>query len=199
MEIWAPIPSTSSIGVFAILLSTGWLRERHINVFASYLAFKARGHVDRLWIRGLHLSVLLKALPEKPKWAEGAGKGLVPFERMFTEGGYKNLLFPANINDSHWILFSVDIEERVFCFGPSVTPSGHAYTPTYYLPMWSRGTRYVVVVGAQTCKLCGIVCVLGCQGYLKARARARAMQGSWTRAGPSQLECKKTRAPVGSV
>ena len=139
MEIWAPVPSTSSIGVFAILLSTGWLRERHIDAFASYLAFKARGHVDGLWIGGLHLSVLLKAFPEKPKWAEGVGKGLAPFEKMFTEGGYKNLLFPANINDSHWILFSVDIEERVFCFGMSVTPSGHAYTPTYHLSTWSRG------------------------------------------------------------
>jgi len=120
MMIWAPVPSHSSIGIFADLLSsTSWLSESHIDVFASYLTFRIGGSASGLWIGGVHLAVLLKALPPKPDWKADNVKVLAHYENIFTTGDFTRLIFPANVNGNHWILFSVDVEKREFCFGSS--------------------------------------------------------------------------------
>ena len=120
MTISAPIQSNASIGIFADLLSTtSWLSESHIDVFASYLTFRIGGPASGLWVGGVHLSVLLKALPPKPDWETDAAKALDHFEDIFARGGFTQLIFPANVNGNHWILFSVDVAGRAFCFGSS--------------------------------------------------------------------------------
>ena len=108
-------------------------------VFASYLAFRTRELMGEMWIGGLYLSVLLKALPEKPDWKGGDGKGLLQFAEEFTTKGYKHLIFPANVNRNHWIVFKVDVEERAFCIGTLLYLAQCTYTTAYCLPTSPRG------------------------------------------------------------
>jgi len=124
MKNWAAPPFLSYIGGFAELLSKEWISETHLDTFACYLTHRAKGNKGKWWIGGAYLAVLLKALPLNPAWDDGSSKGLAEFEATLTQGGYKHLLFPANLGGDHWIAVSVDIDKREFSFGMSSHPSG---------------------------------------------------------------------------
>jgi hypothetical protein len=117
MTISAIPESSTSVVLLSHLLSDKWLRERHLDIFAVYLTSRTRGHAAEWWFGAVYLSVLIKGF-EVPKGTAGRSKGsLGDFEEMITAGGYKFLMFPANLSRKHWILFHVDVERKEFRFG----------------------------------------------------------------------------------
>ena len=39
------------------------------------------------------------------------------FAKQLRDGGYKKLLIPANLGETHWILFQVDFEANTLMWG----------------------------------------------------------------------------------
>jgi hypothetical protein len=106
------------IGLLAELLSSDWLKERHLNIFALYLRSRGGEYAGKVWFGDTHLATLISALPAASKIpAAKLGVDLIQYGSWITLGGYGRLLFPANINDNHWIVFSVDVEGKTFCLG----------------------------------------------------------------------------------
>jgi len=138
MTIWAINESTSPIGILAELLSHKWLREWHLGTFASYLASRIKEHVGKWWIGGADFPTFISGLPETPRRTAGGSMGLEGFQDIFAAGGYEHLLFPANVNKNHWIVFCVDIKRREFCFGVYFHSTRCEYTCTYHLLIQSR-------------------------------------------------------------
>jgi len=132
MTIWAINESTTPLGLIAEFLSYKWLREQHLEVFASYLAFRTKGSVGTWWIGGLAFPTLISALPPVPRQtAGGGGGGLRDFQKVFTTGGYKHLLFPANINVNHWIASMWTLKDGSSALVRALTPLGvSTYGPT---------------------------------------------------------------------
>jgi hypothetical protein len=102
MTIWAINKSTSSIGLLAELLSTKWLQERHINTYRAYLASCAEAHVAEWWIGEVYFSSLIAGLPEElpPGPIVSSSSSLADYQMQITTGGYKHLLFPANVDNN---------------------------------------------------------------------------------------------------
>ncbi|KAF9641889.1 hypothetical protein BDM02DRAFT_3194339, partial [Thelephora ganbajun] len=46
------------------------------------------------------------------------------YQDTITAHGYKRLLFPANLNSNHWIVFEVDLTKNQFCYGDSLGDRG---------------------------------------------------------------------------
>lgn len=52
-----------------------------------------------------------------------ADQDLNSYQEKITVHGYKYLFFPANLNNNHWIVFSVDLIKNQFCYGALCSPS----------------------------------------------------------------------------
>lgn len=122
MRIWVltGVDSSSVVGVLAELLSTKWLRERHLDTLASYLNF--RGSRDgkgarECWVGDVYFSICLKQVYRATKTSVSNHWDLTKYQDTISTHGYKRLFFPANIDGSHWIVFSVDLIKNEFCYG----------------------------------------------------------------------------------
>jgi len=123
MIVW-PLsePSMMSVGLLSELLSSKWLRERHFELFASYLASRNQPNVGKWWIGDANLAAFMLASFSKRNAAKKnavkpRGTLLDGYRDTIIKGGYERLIFPANINGNHWIVFSVEVAQRKFCFG----------------------------------------------------------------------------------
>lgn len=139
MRIWAltGAESSSFVGVLAKLLSTNWLRERHLDTFSSYLNFCAREDGKgraAWWVGDVYLSTCLKRVYREVQTSIHADWDLNKYRDEITTHGYKRLLFPANLDNNHWITFGVDLERKEFRYGaPSYFT---ALRCTYSLPLY---------------------------------------------------------------
>ena len=116
MALWCEDDDTSLVGIISeLLIPTAWLRERHLNAYATYLNFC--GREDGWWIGRVGFSNELKKLAKPSRMSPGQ-KGLLHRCREdITSGQYDHIVFPANINDNHWIVFEVDVKQRWFRYG----------------------------------------------------------------------------------
>lgn len=122
MKIWAlaGANSFSAVGVLARLLSTEWVAERHLDTLASYLNFcasRGRKGGEECLVGDVQLSICLKRVYRATKKSISDDWDLKKYQNTITENGYKRLLFPANLNGKHWIVFSVDLVKNEFCYG----------------------------------------------------------------------------------
>ena len=117
--VW-PLPEPiTHIGLLAELLSTRWLRERHLDLWGLYLTHRAGEDANTYYIGGVHIAEFLKGLPKAKKegkvWAE-SGSVFDTLARVIREG-YTTILLPAHINGNHWVLFRIDLEKKTFAYG----------------------------------------------------------------------------------
>ena len=122
MKIWAlhGADSSSVVGVLAGLLSTEWVRERHLDTLASSLNFcaaKDRNGAEECWVGDVYLSVCLKRVYRAAKRSINEDWDLKKYRDTITTNGYKRLFFPANLNGNHWIVFGVDLVKKEYCYG----------------------------------------------------------------------------------
>jgi hypothetical protein len=123
-RIWAltGADSSSVVGVLSRLLSTEWVRERHLDTLASYLNFRARRDkkgAEECWVGDVYLSICLKEVYRVTKQSINDNWDLNKYREAVTGHGYKRLLFPTNLNNNHWIVFGVDLVKNDFCYGAS--------------------------------------------------------------------------------
>jgi hypothetical protein len=140
--VWATPEDGTLVGILGELLSAdGWLRERQLDVAASYLNFCSRGHERKWWVGNPWLATLLKQLPPKPATLLSSGhpSDLFVYQDRIKEGGYRRFLFPANLNNNHWIAFSVDLDTKEFRYGVSLTALVMDIHVTYHWLMCNRG------------------------------------------------------------
>jgi len=147
MRVWAlaGADSSSFVGVLARLLSTGWLGERHLDTLASYLNFRAsrdRKGTGECWVGDVYLSIRLKEVYRAAKKSISDDWDLKKYRDTITTNGYKRLLFPANLNDNHWIVFSVDLIKHEFRYGAPPHFSEHGCTHTHPPPLCVPGDSF---------------------------------------------------------
>ena len=114
-KLWMLSEADTLIGLLAELLSTGWLRERHLDLFSIYLTDRA-GEGECEWLAGgVYVTELLKRInPAEPLLGHGT---LAGFAKEVIEGKYKKVLLPANINGNHWIIFFINLDKRTLAYG----------------------------------------------------------------------------------
>lgn len=124
---WSMVVPTSpginySIVFMSTFLSTDWLAARHFDVFTSYYSEHIRGHVDRWWVGGPYLATLIKGLANIPNRLPRPDGDLECLRKTIIDGQYKRLMFPANLNNNHWIAVHVDVVGKEFCYGNPLPP-----------------------------------------------------------------------------
>jgi hypothetical protein len=153
-KLWIlPEAASSPVGLLTELLSTQWLRERHIDAFTACL----RSHVTvcggEWWIGWVHDSIEVRSIKVKgtPKRSAGGPSDLIKrYRSILCKGGYKHLLLPMNVNGNHWILFYIDVGRREYMYGGS-SPSGRGrYMHSLYVDA-IQGTQCLV---GQSQRLC---------------------------------------------
>ena len=110
------------LGFMSVFLSTGWLAERHFDVFASYLSERIKGYADGWWVGGPYLALLVKGIAKLPDRLPKPDGDLEHLGKMIVDGKYEQLIFPANLNGNHWITVHIDVARKEFCFGTPVSP-----------------------------------------------------------------------------
>jgi hypothetical protein len=120
-RIWilCPIEDWMLVGFLAVLLSTEWLAERHLNAYAAYLNPHARAANNGIWVTDVYLSIVFKAVHKKGVKAVRESFNLAKFHREIVEGGYKTLFILANLDSIHWIVFRVDLQRKEIGYGTS--------------------------------------------------------------------------------
>ena len=117
------VESDTLIGLLAELLSTCWLRERHLDLFGIYLTYCAGEGPNEWLIGGVFIAQLVKLItPGVPLQQHGT---LADFGNQLIGGKYSKVLLPANINDNHWILIQIDIGRRTIVYGALFYSYGH--------------------------------------------------------------------------
>jgi len=129
-RIWALAGANSSsfVGVLARLLSNEWLGERHLDTLTSYLNFRvSRNKKDagEYWVGDVYLSFCMKNIFGATKNAISTNHDLDKYREKITVHGRKHPLFPANLDNNHWIVFSVDLIKNQFCYGAHYFFSEH--------------------------------------------------------------------------
>lgn len=157
MSIWAlaGVDSSSPVGVLAELLSANWLRERHLDTLASYLNCRAGKDKDGAatsWVGDVYLSTCVKRMYRATKTGFGANQDLIKYRDIITAHDYKRLF--ANLDNNHWIVFSVDFVKNQFCYGaPSLfLGKGICDSPPPHSVI--QEIRSVVEAKTQTCNIC---------------------------------------------
>ena len=115
------INEVSPIGLLSDLLSTRWIRERHLDIFTRYLTSRAAGSESepKIWFGGAAVAAALTYAPEDPRTPVDTPVGLrTTLEAVFT-GGYDRLLLPGHVDGNHWITLSVDMRNRRVSIGMS--------------------------------------------------------------------------------
>ena len=127
--IWPLLEPTTLIGLVAELLSTRWLRERHLDLWGLYLTCCAGEGVRDFYIGGVYIAQVLKQLPAgKEKGMSWAEQGTV-FDTLaiVVKEGFRTILLPANLNQNHWVLFRIDLDKKTFCYGKEYQLSRHSH------------------------------------------------------------------------
>jgi len=116
MTVWAltGASSASYVGILTKFLSTKWLRERQLDTLMSYLNIRAGEDGVGCWIADVYLSLRLKIV-DRAKM--GDDSDLNGYRDKIAASLCKHLLLPANLNNNHWIAFSVDLERNEFRYG----------------------------------------------------------------------------------
>jgi len=110
VSVLAGAASSSFVGVLARLLSADWLGESHLDTLVSYLNLRSeRVGVGNFWASDCYLSMCLKRIYRTARKTIRANRDLIKYQDKITVHGYKYLLFPANLNGNHWIVFGVDL------------------------------------------------------------------------------------------
>ena len=109
--------SHSLIGILSLLLSSGWLAERHLDAYAAFVNKSAQEGAGDVWAAGIYLSALLKSNAAKPISDFKALTSLQSFYEEVINAGSNRLFIPANLNNSHWILFQVDLKKKTIVWG----------------------------------------------------------------------------------
>ena len=133
--VWAVSDPSTSIAILAELLSTGWIRERHLELFASYLIHRMGERATEVWISTAYTAELLKGLPDN---VEGPYTGgLAEIQKSLGENSYKHLYLPAHVDGNHWVVFSVDVKKQTICHGKLIRllVNVHALTTHYWDPL----------------------------------------------------------------
>ena len=110
------------IGFMSVFLSTGWLAERHFDVFASYLSERIKGYADGWWVGGPYLALLVKGIAKLLDRLPKPDGDLEHLRKTIVDGKYEQLIFPANLNGNHWIAVHVDVAQKEFRFGTPISP-----------------------------------------------------------------------------
>jgi len=111
-------PSTLT-GLLAELLSTAWLWERHLKLFAAYLTHRLGAGGTEVWVGGAKLAEMIRTQPNPPTPSEDGSGMAQDFLRQLVTAGRKRILFPGHVNRNHWILIEVDVQGRVVRSGTS--------------------------------------------------------------------------------
>jgi hypothetical protein len=123
-KIWvlAGADCSSFVGVISRLLSTDWLGGRNIDTLAAYLNFCAgndRGGAGECWVGDTYFSTCLRRVFRATKTAIRTNWDLNTYRDAITARGCRHLFFPANLGNTHWIAFGVDLKKKEYCFGES--------------------------------------------------------------------------------
>ena len=113
------IHEASPIGLLSDLLSTRWIRERHLDIFARYLTSRAAVSGARIWFGGAVTAAELTWAPEDPKKPVESPVGLRRILVAVSKGGFDRLLLPGHVDGNHWITLSVDLWNRRVSVGTS--------------------------------------------------------------------------------
>lgn len=142
MKVWAlPYAASSPVGVLGELLSTSWVKERQLDTIASYLNFRASkstGNAGECWAGDAQLSAYVTEVYTMGKAALSTHSGLMKYRDFITAKSYKYLVFPANLNNKHWVVFGVDLVKKQFCYGMSSSLSKRENMLAYYHTLLSR-------------------------------------------------------------
>ena len=114
-KLWMLTESDTLIGLLAELLSTEWLRERHLDLFSIYLTSRVGEGADEWFVGGIYVTEMLKRI--NPKTALPEIGALAELSKQLIQGKYKKVLLPANINDNHWILVLINLDKRTIVYG----------------------------------------------------------------------------------
>jgi len=117
---WSGVLVICALGVLAKLLSTDWLRERHLDTLSLYLNFRVsedgKGRTG-CWVGDVYLSTCLKKVYRVTRTTIHTDWDLNRYRDEITTCGFKRLFFPANLNNNHWATFGVNLEKKEFCYG----------------------------------------------------------------------------------
>ena len=117
--VWPLVKSGTLVGLITELLSTRWIRERHLDLWGLCLANHAGDDAVECYVGGVYLAQQMKELPNakaqgKP-WAQQGE--LFDTLAMIIKEGYQRVLLPANVNGNHWVLFRIDFAKKSFSYG----------------------------------------------------------------------------------
>lgn len=104
----------SPIGILATLLSNQWLSERHLDIIGRCLNAPPDIVVEA------SLATTVKALEGKSSEDITAVPELERLRKEVDEGRCNRIFFPTNINNTHWIVFCVNIKTRTIAYGVSI-------------------------------------------------------------------------------
>lgn len=99
----------------AIILSSGWYNDEHIDLFMAQAAEEVRCNpalARTTIIAGLGLAAVI-ASPVQQKQS----KLLRRYTTCFKTGGCEHLLFPAHVNNNHWVAIEVNFRKREIAYG----------------------------------------------------------------------------------
>jgi len=113
------INEVSPIGLLSDLLSTRWIRERHLDIFARYLTSRAAGSELKIWFGGAAIAAALTWAPGDPTTPVENPVGLRTTLEAVLNGGYDRLLLPGHVDGNHWITLSVDMRNKRVSIGMS--------------------------------------------------------------------------------
>ena len=124
MMAWAlPGSDGASLpGFLARFLSLSWLAERNIdlmgvrcNAIAAADPARSNNHVAIVYL-GLQLQGIGKWNDEKIQ----SNKDLHGWKALAAEKELRYIHIPVNLDNSHWVIFCVDLDKKTFCWGQSL-------------------------------------------------------------------------------
>lgn len=109
----------------AILLSSAWLSDDHINMMMECLSEQVSADADlcsEVIIAPLWFSHALEKAAQNGSYSKKAVPLLALYEARVKEG-IKRIYYPVNVNNNHWIAACIDFEHEVIGYGQSKSPS----------------------------------------------------------------------------
>lgn len=131
----------TKVSFFAQLLSDGFLVERHIDMFVSYLNILARRRPNPPKVLAVDLPLSHALLAHHNATTDKVKRCtlLLQYAAVFKGNtAYHSLLFPAHVGgtkDGHWVVFCVNFANREYSFGELYR--SHADNSSTDLSPWS--------------------------------------------------------------
>ena len=104
----------SHVSLLAIFASNEWMSGRLFEIYATMVNDES----STWWVTESDLAFNLLSI-QRTRGAEGLAQDatMKRFAEYLRDGKYKKLLIPANLNNTHWILFQVDFEANTLTWG----------------------------------------------------------------------------------